>query len=150
MLGFEEAIRRANAALQAGADTESLEEVAAVPKLVKGPCLLNLVWRGKTPEVGLDDAQAMGYKLAISAGPAVHSRNRHARSANSRRRQYPLDAREPRATRFAESSSTTFDRSSAPPRRARLSAREKCRARASQARRVHLRNGGAATEANRN
>ncbi len=71
VLGFEEAVRRANAALDAGADMafveapESLEEVAAVPRLVHGPCLLNMVWRGKTPDVALDDAQAMGYKLAI-------------------------------------------------------------------------------------
>jgi 2-methylisocitrate lyase-like PEP mutase family enzyme len=71
VLGFEEAVRRANAALQAGAEMafveapESLEEVATIPKLVKGPCLLNLVWRGKTPEVGFDEAEAMGYKLAI-------------------------------------------------------------------------------------
>src|SRR5580658_8590521 len=71
VLGFEEAVRRANAALDAGADMafveapESLEEVAAVPRLVRGPCLLNMVWRGKTPDVALDDAQAMGYKLAI-------------------------------------------------------------------------------------
>ena len=69
--GFEEAVRRANASLEAGADMvfveapESLEEVKAVPRLVKGPCLLNLVWRGKTPNVALEDAQAMGYKLAI-------------------------------------------------------------------------------------
>ncbi|HUA18101.1 MAG TPA: isocitrate lyase/PEP mutase family protein [Bryobacteraceae bacterium] len=71
VLGFEEAIRRGNAALEAGADMafveapQNIEEVAAVPRLVKGPCLLNLVWRGKTPDVSLDDAQAMGYKLAI-------------------------------------------------------------------------------------
>jgi 2-methylisocitrate lyase-like PEP mutase family enzyme len=71
VLGFEEAIRRANASLGAGADMafveapESLEEVAAVPRLVHGPCLLNMVWRGKTPDVAIDDAQAMGYKLAI-------------------------------------------------------------------------------------
>jgi 2-methylisocitrate lyase-like PEP mutase family enzyme len=71
VLGFEEAIRRANAAIDAGADMafveapESLEEVAAVPRLVRGPCLLNMVWRGKTPDIGMDDAQAMGYKLAI-------------------------------------------------------------------------------------
>jgi 2-methylisocitrate lyase-like PEP mutase family enzyme len=69
--GFEETIRRANAALEAGADMafveapESLEEVAAVPKLVNGPCLLNVVWRGKTPEIGLAEAQGMGYKIAI-------------------------------------------------------------------------------------
>ncbi len=71
VLGFEEALRRANAALDAGADMafveapESLEEVAAVPRLVRGPCLLNMVWRGKTPDVTLDDARAVGYKLAI-------------------------------------------------------------------------------------
>jgi 2-methylisocitrate lyase-like PEP mutase family enzyme len=70
-LGFEEAVRRANAALDAGADMafveapESIEEVWAVPRLVRGACLLNMVWRGKTPDVGLDDARAMGYKLAI-------------------------------------------------------------------------------------
>ncbi len=71
VLGFEEAVRRANAALDAGADMafveapESLEEVSAVPRLVRGACLLNMVWRGKTPDVALDDARAMGYKLAI-------------------------------------------------------------------------------------
>jgi 2-methylisocitrate lyase-like PEP mutase family enzyme len=71
VLGFEEAIRRANASMDAGADMafveapQSLEEVAEVPRLVRGPCLLNMVWRGKTPDVAIDDAQAMGYKLAI-------------------------------------------------------------------------------------
>jgi 2-methylisocitrate lyase-like PEP mutase family enzyme len=71
VLGFEEAIRRANASLDAGADMafveapETLEEVAAVPRLVHGPCLLNMVWRGKTPDVSINEAQAMGYKLAI-------------------------------------------------------------------------------------
>src|SRR5579871_6608172 len=55
VLGIEEAIRRANAALAAGADMafveapQTLEEVAAVPKLVNGPCLFNNVWRGKSP-----------------------------------------------------------------------------------------------------
>ena len=54
-LGFEEAIRRANAAIEAGADMafveapQTLDEVKAVPRLVKGPCMLNMVWRGKTP-----------------------------------------------------------------------------------------------------
>jgi 2-methylisocitrate lyase-like PEP mutase family enzyme len=47
---------------------QTLEEVAAVPRLVQGPCLLNVVWRGKTPEVTLDDAEAMGHKLAILPG----------------------------------------------------------------------------------
>jgi 2-methylisocitrate lyase-like PEP mutase family enzyme len=71
VIGFDEAIRRANAALEAGADMafveapQTLDEVAAVPKLVNGPCLLNVVRRGKTPPVELKDAEAMGYKLAI-------------------------------------------------------------------------------------
>jgi 2-methylisocitrate lyase-like PEP mutase family enzyme len=74
VLGLEEAVRRANAALAAGADMafveapQTMEEVAAVPKLVKGPCLFNNVWRGKSPDVGHDDAQRMGYKLTIVPG----------------------------------------------------------------------------------
>jgi 2-methylisocitrate lyase-like PEP mutase family enzyme len=69
--GFDEAIQRANAALAAGADIafveapQTLEEVKAVPRLVEGPCLLNVVRRGKTPAVELKDADAMGYKIAI-------------------------------------------------------------------------------------
>jgi 2-methylisocitrate lyase-like PEP mutase family enzyme len=72
--GFDEAIARANSAIAAGADMafveapQTLEEVAAVPRLVDGPCLLNVVRGGKTPEVDLRDAGAMGYKLAIVPG----------------------------------------------------------------------------------
>jgi len=74
VLGLEEAIRRANAALQAGADMafveapQTLEEVAAVPKLVKGPCLFNNVWRGKSPDLAFDEARRMGYRLVIVPG----------------------------------------------------------------------------------
>jgi 2-methylisocitrate lyase-like PEP mutase family enzyme len=69
--GFDQAITRANAALAAGADmafveaTESLEEMAAVPKRVNGPCLLNLVRGGKTPDVDLKQVEDMGYRTAI-------------------------------------------------------------------------------------
>jgi 2-methylisocitrate lyase-like PEP mutase family enzyme len=72
--GFDEAIDRANLALQAGADLafvecpESVEEVRLVPERVDGPCMLNVVWGGKTPQVHMDDAQAMGYRLAILPG----------------------------------------------------------------------------------
>src|SRR5919202_1016954 len=74
VLGFDEAVARANAALDAGADMafveapQTLEEVAAVPRLVNGPCLLNVVWRGKTPEIDFADAERMGYRLAIVPG----------------------------------------------------------------------------------
>ncbi|AEG93263.1 isocitrate lyase/PEP mutase family protein [Ramlibacter tataouinensis] len=71
---FEEAIWRANAALDAGADmafveaVQSAEEMAAVPKRVKGPCLLNVVPGGKTPSLEMRHAEEMGYKLAIVPG----------------------------------------------------------------------------------
>jgi 2-methylisocitrate lyase-like PEP mutase family enzyme len=74
VLGLEEAIRRANAALEAGADMafveapQTMEEVAAVPKLVKGPCLFNNVWKGKSPDVAFDEARRMGYRLVIVPG----------------------------------------------------------------------------------
>ena len=71
VVGFDEAIARANAALDAGADMafveapETLDELAAVPRLVRGPCLLNIVHRGRSPAVDLRQAEAMGYRLAI-------------------------------------------------------------------------------------
>ncbi|MBV6306743.1 isocitrate lyase/PEP mutase family protein [Candidimonas humi] len=68
---LEEAVRRANGALAAGADmafveaVQSYDELRAVPRLVHGPCLLNIVKGGKTPDIVLDDARAAGYRLAI-------------------------------------------------------------------------------------
>jgi 2-methylisocitrate lyase-like PEP mutase family enzyme len=73
-LGLEEAVRRANAALAVGADMafveapQTMEEVAEVPRLIKGPCLLNVVWRGKTPEIAFGEAERMGYRFAIVPG----------------------------------------------------------------------------------
>jgi 2-methylisocitrate lyase-like PEP mutase family enzyme len=72
--GFDEAIARANAALAAGADmafveaVQTAEELALVPKRVKGRCLLNVVPGGKTPRISLQEAQALGYRLAILPG----------------------------------------------------------------------------------
>ena len=69
--GLDEAVARVNEALAAGADVAfveaaaTMDEVAAIPGLVHGPCLLNIVTAGKTPDIGLGDAQAMGYRLAI-------------------------------------------------------------------------------------
>ncbi len=72
--GFEEAVARAGAALREGADMafveapQTLEEIAAVPRLLSGPCLFNVVRGGKTPEIPLADVEALGYKLAIVPG----------------------------------------------------------------------------------
>jgi 2-methylisocitrate lyase-like PEP mutase family enzyme len=70
-IGFDEAIARANAALEAGADIafveapQTLDELRAVPKLVKGPCLFNLVYGGKSPDIDLATAREMGFALTI-------------------------------------------------------------------------------------
>ena len=72
--GLDEAVARANAALAAGADMafveapQTMDELAAVPQRVAGPCLLNVVRGGKTPEIDLRRAQQMGYRLAIVPG----------------------------------------------------------------------------------
>jgi 2-methylisocitrate lyase-like PEP mutase family enzyme len=47
---------------------QTMEELAAVPKRVGGPCLLNVVRGGKTPEIDLREAQVIGYRLAIVPG----------------------------------------------------------------------------------
>ncbi|MCA0921297.1 isocitrate lyase/PEP mutase family protein [Pseudooceanicola nanhaiensis] len=76
-LGFEESVRRVNAALDAGADIgfveapETMEEVEAIPKLVNGPCMINIVRGGMTPIVSNFELQKMGYKIVITPGMAL-------------------------------------------------------------------------------
>ena len=74
VVSLDEAVERANAALAAGADVafveapQTMAEIEAVPKRVKGPCLLNIVRGGKTPEIELETAERMGYAIAIVPG----------------------------------------------------------------------------------
>jgi len=70
--GFEEAIRRANLCVEAGADVvfveapRTIEELKQVPKKVKTACLVNMVGpASKTPAVDTGELQKMGYKIAI-------------------------------------------------------------------------------------
>ncbi|WP_394835022.1 isocitrate lyase/PEP mutase family protein [Pendulispora rubella] len=69
--GLDDAIDRANAALDAGADVAfveaptQLDDIAAIPRRVRGPCLLNVVGGGKTPISDLRDVESMGYRIAI-------------------------------------------------------------------------------------
>ena len=77
VVGFDEAIERANASLANGADIvfveapQTMAEIAEVPRRVKGPCLLNVVRGGKTPDIDMADAEAMGYAIAIFPGLLV-------------------------------------------------------------------------------
>jgi len=79
VVGFEEAVTRANAALAAGADMAfveaipDLDELARVPQRVQGPCLLNVVPGGKTPIVSATEAAAMGYRLVIYPSLLIES-----------------------------------------------------------------------------
>jgi 2-methylisocitrate lyase-like PEP mutase family enzyme len=74
VLGFDEAIARANDAIALGADMafveapQTLEEIAAIPKQVKGPCLINIAPGGRSPSVTVKQADEMGYRLAIMPG----------------------------------------------------------------------------------
>jgi 2-methylisocitrate lyase-like PEP mutase family enzyme len=72
--GVQDAIDRANAALDEGADMAFVEapqtvaDTAAIPGRVHGPCLLNIVPGGKTPVTDLSRAEQMGYRLALCPG----------------------------------------------------------------------------------
>ncbi len=71
VLGFDEAIDRANAALDVGADMalveapETVDEVLRVPQLVRGPCVLNILFGGKSPLLPFELIVQAGYRLAF-------------------------------------------------------------------------------------
>jgi 2-methylisocitrate lyase-like PEP mutase family enzyme len=72
--GLDDAIERVNRALDAGADIafveapQTVEEAAAIARRVNGPCLLNLVPGGKTPNIPLKDVAELGFRIAILPG----------------------------------------------------------------------------------
>ncbi|MFB0505199.1 MAG: methylisocitrate lyase [Thermodesulfobacteriota bacterium] len=70
-LGFEEAVRRGRAYLDAGADMifpealESEEEFRDYACQVRGPLLANMTEYGKTPYLTANQFQEMGYRMVI-------------------------------------------------------------------------------------
>jgi methylisocitrate lyase len=74
VLGIEEAIRRAKAYAEAGADVlfveapESVEELKMIATSLDRPCLANMVEGGRTPLVPAAELQELGYKLVIFPG----------------------------------------------------------------------------------
>jgi 2-methylisocitrate lyase-like PEP mutase family enzyme len=72
--GFDESIDRLNAALDAGADVaffeaqQSVTETERIPRLIHGPCLLNVTRGGKSPVPDLKQVEDMGYRIAILPG----------------------------------------------------------------------------------
>ncbi|KAK2734351.1 hypothetical protein FQN55_002807 [Onygenales sp. PD_40] len=70
--GYDEAIARLKAAVEAGADVAFLEGVRskeqakqAIHELAPTPCLLNMVESGATPSITADEAKELGFKIMI-------------------------------------------------------------------------------------
>lgn len=69
--GLDEALRRADAFAEAGADVlfveapESVEEMERICARFDQPLLANMVEGGKTPLLSKDDLQSLGYSIAI-------------------------------------------------------------------------------------
>lgn len=74
VIGFAEALRRGKAAVEAGADIvfieapQTMDELKAIPKEIKAPCLFNYVEGGKTPACDMKTVAGMGFRLAILPG----------------------------------------------------------------------------------
>ncbi len=70
-LGLDEALRRADAYVEAGADLlfvespESVEEMRLIGQRFDVPLVANMVEKGRTPVLSREDLEAIGYKLAI-------------------------------------------------------------------------------------
>lgn len=77
--GMEGALARAEAYLQAGADAlfieapTSLDDLKALPSLVKAPLIANMVEGGKTPLTTAAELGEMGYRVALFANTALRS-----------------------------------------------------------------------------
>lgn len=71
MMGLDEAIKRAQACREAGADVifveapESIEELKIIAKSIDAPLFVNMVEGGKTPFLTTRELEEMGYKIVI-------------------------------------------------------------------------------------
>ena len=77
--GFEDAIERAQAYIEAGADMTFVEaprtpeQIADIPKRLHVPQLLNIVAGGLTPMLALPELERMGYALVLYANAALQA-----------------------------------------------------------------------------
>jgi 2-methylisocitrate lyase-like PEP mutase family enzyme len=77
--GFEDAMERAAAYIEAGADMTFVEaprnqdQIAAIPRELKVPQLINIVAGGLTPMIALADLERMGFSLVLYANAALQA-----------------------------------------------------------------------------
>ncbi|KND61730.1 Methylisocitrate lyase [Candidatus Burkholderia verschuerenii] len=87
--GFDAAIERARAFVDAGADilfieaVETPEQIASLPKLLDAPQLINIVIGGKTPVTGRDELAQLGFSLVLYANTALQGAVRGMQTALS-------------------------------------------------------------------
>ena len=77
--GFEDAIERAAAYIEAGADMtfveapRTKEQIVEIPRRVKAPQFINIVAGGLTPMIALDELKSMGYSMILYANAALQA-----------------------------------------------------------------------------
>ncbi|HKS64562.1 MAG TPA: isocitrate lyase/phosphoenolpyruvate mutase family protein [Xanthobacteraceae bacterium] len=79
VLGIDAAIERAQLLIEAGADATFVEaplneqELARIPRELKIPQVANIVFGGKTPDLGRDRLAAMGFGAVLYANAALQA-----------------------------------------------------------------------------
>lgn len=77
--GFEDAMDRAAAYIEAGADMtfveapRAREHIAEIPRRLTAPQLINIVAGGLTPMTGLRELEAMGFSMILYANAALQA-----------------------------------------------------------------------------
>jgi 2-methylisocitrate lyase-like PEP mutase family enzyme len=77
--GFEDAMERAEAYIEAGADMTFVEaprdeaQMRAIPKRLKVPQLVNIVAGGLTPMIAFDELSKMGFAMVLYANAALQA-----------------------------------------------------------------------------
>jgi 2-methylisocitrate lyase-like PEP mutase family enzyme len=77
--GFEDAMERAAAYIEAGADMtfveapRSAEQMREIPKRLKVPQLVNIVAGGLTPMIAFDELSKMGFAMVLYANAALQA-----------------------------------------------------------------------------
>lgn len=77
--GFEDAMERAAAYIEAGADMtfveapRAREQIAEIPKRLSAPQFINIVAGGLTPMIGVNELETMGFAMVLYANAALQA-----------------------------------------------------------------------------